>query len=447
MARTEQRFEGMTAAIFGLWRNWAIAFGVLTALVLISPLVPRPWLLPIYVLAYLLFQSIRFYLRYQRIPSCARFLREMSVILVINIIAVALVAVFGHGEEMYNFTGQPYTAQTPFIAVLVAAPTSAMVTLWFMMRRREPMICANCKRRFGNIIEHGFIGDLYRREWLYQTRLLFTLCLLVTVISWGYCLTRFVNVNLNRADYFYFIWMPLAIYVLSLLYLGMRYYTLWVYYCQNDEANEVNAPAETTLRFLILHHDQLLLSTVKTDQKLPSGARAVKFDTPAVMKIAYHDQLSLPEAERQFAELSGIDNAKLRLIYESPDAVTYHNIFHYFVFVDSSEVIADSKLQGEWFSRSELRQLIIQGLMARDLNVELNRIYTVAMAWKTYDTQGRRLYPIRNYRPTFRLHELRDWDVDYNDEVWLRVSRRNQDKVLYPMYRMADKLASKLGLV
>ena len=51
-------------------------------------------------------------------------------------------------------------------------------------------MCQKCKLRYGNVIEHGFIGELFSREWRYQTSLLFTLSLLLTVVDWGYYLTN-----------------------------------------------------------------------------------------------------------------------------------------------------------------------------------------------------------------------------------------------------------------
>ena len=67
------------------------------------------------------------------------------------------------------------------------------------------------------------------------------------------------------------------------------------------------------------------------------------------------------------------------------------------------------------------------GLLAPVLCDEIFRVYTVAMAWKTYHRDGRRRYAIRNYRPSFRLEDIHKWDVDYEDPQWLRVSKINQD--------------------
>lgn len=86
-----------------------------------------------------------------------------------------------------------------------------------------------------------------------------------------------------------------------------------------------------------------------------------------------------------------------------------------------------------------LRQLAQQGLLGRDLVSELMRIYKVAMAWKTYDEKGRRLYVIKHYKPTFRLRDIRKWDVDFNDYHWLAVDRTNEDKFWYPIKRLFNK--------
>ncbi len=37
-----------------------------------------------------------------------------------------------------------------------------------------------------------------------------------------------------------------------------------------------------------------------------------------------------------------------------------------------------------------------------------------------------RLYPIRHYRPTFRLRDLREWKVDYDDEVVRRGAQQRK---------------------
>ena len=234
MFRANERRQGMSAAIFGLWRNWAVAVGLLTVLTVLAPVVPRQWLAPINIGFYILLQIFHTELRKRDFPSCSRLIQQVSAVMMMTAVTLVALYFFGLGENPHELTGQPYDINSPIIAILITAPVATIVTLYYWLNRREPLVCQQCKMRYGNVIEHGFVGDLYRKEWRYQTKLLFVLSLVLSVVDWAYYMLMYVNTNLNRADLFFFIWMPLTIYVLSLIYLGCRYYYLWVYYCQND---------------------------------------------------------------------------------------------------------------------------------------------------------------------------------------------------------------------
>ncbi|MBD5224640.1 MAG: hypothetical protein HDS68_01565 [Bacteroidales bacterium] len=439
MNRADKRMQGLTAAISGLWRNWAVAVGLLTILAVCAPLVPRQWLAPINIVFFLALQWMHSAMRKRDVPSCSRLIQEVSAVILVTALFVVALHFFARGKELYEVTGQPFLADSPLIAILVTAPVASIVTLVFLLRRSEPLVCQKCKVRYGNVIEHGFVGKLFRREFLYQTRMLFALSVLLSVIEWGYYLVHYVNINLNKADFFFFVWLPLALYVLSLVYLGCRYYSLWVYYCHNDEDGMVAKPSASTLRYLILNEDKLFISIVDTGMKFGNGARMKHFDTPAVIRTSYSENENIHNAIRLFEQSTGIRDAVIRLAYTSPDTITYQNVFHYFAFLPDSEAIIDSKIEGEWLTWGHLRQMAHQKLLSSVLVSELNRIYKVAMAWKTYDEQGRRLYSIKHYRPTFRLRDIKNWEVDFDDPHWLIISKNNQDSFWYPIRRLFNK--------
>lgn len=436
----------MTAAIFGLWRNWAVAVGLLTVLTVLAPLVPRQWLAPVNVVFYVVLQLVHSELRKRDVPSCSRLIQQVSAVMLVTAISLIILYFYGNGEGVYEITGQPYDIHSPVIVILITAPVATLVTLFYWLNRREPAVCRRCKMRYGNVIEHGFVGDLFRQEWRYQTAMLFLLSLVLTVVDWGYYLMHYVNTDLNRADLFFFIWMPLAMYVLSLIYLGMRYYSLWVYYCQNDEGHYVEKPGATTLRYLVISGDKLFLNFYPTAATFPNGAKVKRFESPVVISTPYHERENLIEAEQLFKTETGLNSATIKFAYASPDAITYQNMFHYFAFLPSTDEIGFSKLEGEWFTWGNITQLAHQGLLGRDLASEIKRIYDISMAWKTYDENGRRLYNIKHYRPTFRLRDLCSWDVDYNDHKWLDVSHYNEDKFWYPFKQLfSRKLKTRRG--
>lgn len=434
----------MSVAIFGLWRNWAVSVGFLTLLTLLAPFLSHGWLLAANIVVCIALQLVRKDLRSRKVPSCSRFMDEISKTILIT---TAIVAFFYLGEKIgiqfKEFSGEDITLDSPLLIVLISSPVVAVVCACFLHARSEPLVCQQCKLRYGNVIENGFVGGLYRNEWRYQTRLLMWLGIGLTVIDWGYYCLRYVNVNLNRADIFYFLWLPLALYVLSLIYLGCRYFSVWMLYCQNDKGKFVSSPGATTLRFLMISGDHIFINIKADDILKQTGATQRIFDTPAKVRISYREREDLNEARRMFESVTGIKNADIRLIYTSPDPITYQNYFHYFAFVNDEAETADAKVKGEWISLGELTQLINSKLAARELSQEFNRIYRVAMAWKTYDKQGRRLYDIKHYRPTFRLRDIRGWDVDYDDPGWLRVGEHNEDSAIFRISGFFRKLTKK----
>ncbi len=437
----------MSVAIFGLWRNWAIGVGFLTLLTFVAPLLSHGWLLVMNIAVWLALQWIRAILKHREVPSCSRFMQDISTTILITTCIVAFVY-FGSrmGLNFKEASGEDFTLESPMLIVLISSPVVTLVSACFLFARNEPLVCQQCKLRYGNVIECGFIGALYRREWQYQTRLLMCLGLSLSVIVWGYYLLHYVNVNLNRSDYFYFLWLPLVIYVLTLIYLGCRYYSIWEMYCQNDEGHYVTTPGATRLRYLLICRDHIFINLHMADVKSGIHPGEKCFDTPAKVRIPYREREDISEARRLFESVTGIHEADIRLIYSSPDPVTYQNIFHYFAFVDDENVVEGSKIRGEWLTLGELTQLINNRMASRELDHEFSRIYRVAMAWKTYDTEGRRLYNIKNYRPTFRLRDLRHWDVDYDDPTWLMVGEHNEDTPFFRLNRFFRQLTHKLRL-
>lgn len=442
MFHSNQRREGMSAAIFGLWRNWTIAVGFLAILSFVSPLVKQVWLTPICLALFFGLQIVRGRMDNMSVPVCSRLYKEISVILLIICGVVICRNLLFHSE--FELTGQPVNEDMPMFGVLISGPVTVLVTLYFMFQKREPLVCQMCHVRHGNVIEKGFIGTIYQREWRYQTRLLCFLSALLSIGAWFYYLSHYINVNVNKADYFIFLWSPLVLYVMSLIYLGWRYYSLWVYYCQNDEHHLVQTDSTSTIRYVILSDDKIFLDIRAIGGKFDNGQDIKKFDTPAIVNLPFQERIDKARADQMFKQISGFNAQEIRLIYESPDNVTFRNIFHFFAFLNSTDEVIDSKLEGEWFTLGELRQLIAQRLIAPYLMAELTRVYRVAMAWKTYDRDGRRLYRIKHYRPTFRLKDIRGWDVDYSDPHWLTIGKYNEDSRFFSLRRLLHAIDVKL---
>ena len=116
------------------------------------------------------------------------------------------------------------------------------------------------------------------------------------------------------------------------------------------------------------------------------------------------------------------------------------NTFHYICCPNSSDVLEESGFKGKWYNQSQIERMLHNRELTPMLAAEIHRLYTVTMAWKTYDADGNRLYKVKNYHPLFRLNGICDWDVDFNSPLWLEVSRFNEDKPLFRFRRMLRRI-------
>ncbi len=431
--------------IFSLWVNWALGVGSLMVILFISPMIDKVWLpLIAFTLELFLYALVRRN-REARLPVCylipfiaTRVLFWAAVIMVlINMLHLNnFMAVIANSSEI--------NPEIPYISVLIVAPITLAITAWAYKKGHKLNYCMDCLFRHGTAAERGFLGNIFSQEGRYQVRMLMLLSLLLSVSSWIYYAFFYININLNRPDRFFFVWLPILLYVLSLLYLGIRYFSLWTYYCQNIEGSPLRHGSSTLLRYIIICGDHIYLKRPDPD-KDNVGAGEDKYDTPAHLYISYHNRVSDYEADNYMKGLSGLSGCDIRLMYLSTNFNADCNIYHYACFIDSKDIVEQSRIEGEWFTIDHINKLLCENNASMLLGSELNRIYTISMAWKTYDRAGRRLYNMRNYKPTFRLRDFKDWDVDLNDPEWLYVSVNNEDRPFYRIKRFWRRYVNGIG--
>ena len=249
---------------------------------------------------------------------------------------------------------------------------------------------------------------------------------IISVIDWGYYFICYRNISINKPDSFFFFVVPTAIYIWSIIYIRHSYRALGVangkiIYASSNASSETSTVLtdSSVFRFLIVRNDRLLLDVNEATMNNCS------VDTPIIEIKAHELKGSLESGRADIERITGLSEFKIKLLFTSedvPDNVTY---YHFLVTLKpESESV---NLQGHWLTLSAVNDLIKMGVVTSALANEIFRVYTMAMAWKTYDSKGYRRFPIRNYHPNFRLADLHDYDVDYNDKRWLRISTINQD--------------------
>lgn len=438
-----QRRNSLTQGIFSMWANWTIAVGFLALLVTVAPLLPAR---TVPLLALALGGAIAILDRRNRrlaSPVCFKIQYVIQAILIIGAICLFLTILYKLHSGIDWFIHQPTDKDTPLIGIVIVSPIATLVCAYYWMRSKKHCSCHLSSNRFGGAVDRGLLGMLYLRESKYQIKTLCIVSGVTAVICWAYYLLFYININISKSDTFFFIICPSVAYVLSVLYFGVRYYILWVYYCQNNAFNSVMSHNGTVLRYIVVCDGKILLTMPDYSNEI-SFSDEFKIDVPVKVTLPYRENMSEHEAHQIFVDASKLTDAETRMLFKSSDRGMYNNVFHYVAYTDDADKAAEM-LRGQWFTLAEVNELIKSKMVSVNLGYELSRIYTITMAWKTYDSKGRRLYAIRHYRPTFHLKDMRSWDVDYNDSNWLYVAHVNQDKPFYRLHRLWNKLTKGEG--
>lgn len=419
-----------TATIRGLWNNWAIAFGAIALVTFFSLFISKV-ILPaiIFVLAYVMMAKLKSDSGNSKMGACNLIVWATAIILFWSGLIMVIINII-HAEWFFGgrFVVEPFNPQHPYVASLIIFPTALAVSIYFLARGHSLKICQNCHARFGYYHQSSSVATLYFREARYQLRLMLMLSLLLSIVDWGYYYFFYINVNFNSPDKFYFIIMPIAVYLISLVYMSLRYMSMSDDLVARYSSKNMK-PMMTLVRFLVLSGDRILLSE-QSDGLI---------DTPVKKTMTRREEISLDEARHEFADMSGTKDFDLKFLYSESGYVNGTNVIHFAAFLPDATESHDLRVRGQWDTIDQLDRQLKAHKLTPLLMSELHRIYNITMAWKTYDRDGRRLYPIKNYHPTFRLRDFKKWDVDYTDLHWLDIASNNEDRPLFRLRRFWRK--------
>lgn len=413
-----------SATIRALWDNWAIAFGAISLVMLCSLFVSKLWL-PFILLGIAIvgMSKLKAESGHKHITACRLILWAMVLIVFWSAIVMILINVL---TAKWFFGGlavvEPFNPQHPYISSLIVFPVALFVSLYMLIRGHDMEYCRSCRMRFGYYPGKGIVSTFFYNETRYQLRMLLWLSLLLSAIDWAYYYFFYINVNYNKPDKFYFIVMPVAVYVLSLVFMTIRYITMSDSLTAGSSSGQLRTMM-TLIRYLVFADDVVCLGI--DDDNL--------IDTPAQMVIPRSDDMTDKDGAAYFARISGIENFDIKFVFSDAGFSNGANVYHYAVFLPERQDMG--ALKGKWCTLDDVDRMLKTGRLSPMLINEIYRIYNVTMAWKTYDRDGRRLYPIKNYRPTFRFRDFKTWDVDYNDLHWLDVATNNEDKPFYRLRR------------
>lgn len=427
--------------IFRLWLNWVMVAGAISLLVVLSLWLP-PAAMPVVAIIFQMafFMQVKANRR-KKMPSCyiLPFLATRIFFWTAVVMIMVLLLYSRHLVETI-FEGDTINAEIPFITVLIIGPVTVAVTLFAVIRGGKLRFCRDCKIRNGFPAERGFLGNLFSQEGNYQTRMLLNVSVLVTVVGWVYYFLAYVNVNLNEPDRLVFFWTPLILFVVTIVMMAARYLGLCNYYEQHFEGSGQQMRRSTMLRFIIIADNTIVLRAPQVDPDMDMTFVDSCYDTPASLVIPHRQRIGLDEAHAIFRDIMGV-KAEIRPMYVTDNGNADCNIFHYLCFISEEEAarFAQKRPELTFASIYQISKLIDSKQTARLLSAEIYRLHTMAMAWKTYDSQGRRRFKIKHYQPTFRLCDVHKWQIDFNDNNWLSINDFNADKPFFRLRRFWKK--------
>lgn len=438
----DRRLGMLIKSVYSLWREWLYSFGAITLCVILSYPLPK-FIHPavVLVVAWALSRYAASW-RSSGMFRCVRVTSLTATVLTLSAVVMIISLVINKTDLFSSFISpETKNPAIPYITALIVFPITVVVMTVGVFTHGKTRHCHECKMSAGCSPEDNFAGNIFHREALFQLRMLFWISATLTVVNWMYYFMYYSNASINGRDKYFFVILPVVAYVASLFYTGSRYKTI-VDKLRDIYSIRGRAEAVSVLRFLILRDDEMLLEVAEPKSDFDYS----QVDTPAIVELPYTSEISIKKAMTEFEKISGApaEDFDLRHLYNNMSMDGRSNIYHYVVMMkDEKPLPADWKLQGNWSTLDQINRLWKYNAITRSLAAEIHRIFTVTMAWKTYDSEGFRRYPIKNYHPTFRLRDFKDWDVDYSDPTWISVAANNQDNRMFRVRRLLAKIQGK----
>lgn len=413
-----------------IWLNWVVAYGAITLPLLLAIFTPKIWL-PFVCLAeaYILISLMKGDVT-NSVSRCTLIGVLASRVLLLSALSMLIVCILCTDFLVPTVIHlNLYNSEIPFVSCLVMMPITALLALCTLYLGLGSRTCRECQRQNGYYAGDSIIATLYYREAKYQVGVLLILSVVTGAVEYWYYFARYINAYMDAPDRFFFNFIPMAMYVLSVLFMRGRYASMRMLFETIAEANP-NADNSTLVRFLIFSGDKLLLQ--------PDDEN--KWDTPAQMVVSRTYAMGEKQAADLLSGKTGLEDFKLRYCFANEGFATSSNVLHFAAFVPESSNGIPGATAAQWFDAYMLDRGLAKNTLSQVLANELYRIHTMTMAWKTYNREGKRLYPIKHYRPTFRLGDLSRWDIDYDDTTWFDVAHNNEDRHFFMLRRLWGRM-------
>lgn len=425
--------------LYSFWKNLSIGLLALIAMMGVSQI------LPFYASPFISFLTAIFlYLllynnRNKADGSC------MIVIyaLLYSVINYTVVTVALNILNIWNLVKLPdefLFLNDPYLPTLLLNPICAITMLFIYLRRNHLGFCKECKMRGGSLYERGKAGALYEYESFYQIKNLFYIFFVLSVIIWVYYEFIYIRVSVNSRDTYVFSGLTIIAFVVDEVYFIYRYYNLYLDLKENDEIitqDELNnVMAKTYLRYYVICDNMIYLDPHSI---VPGEEYKEVLDTPFITRRAVNG-IPLPEVREIIQRLTGVKDGELRFFFGRKSAeLQNRSLLRYFYFLDGKkDECPELNIDGEWINFDEVRRIYTRtpGRLAPRCLSDISRIATIMLTEKIFDENGKRKLKLKSYTPSFNLIDLRNSQLDFQDDKWIKISMFNSDTPLYSIKKL-----------
>lgn len=419
--------------LYNLWRNLSVALLAVIMTVCLSSVLPY-YLAPI--IALLVATGLYFFVYNNRISSSGSCLMPVIVVLY-GIVAYAFITIIInllHVWGVYDLPHEFLFFTEPFIPALILSPVCLVVISSVYIRHNRMKMCIDCRMR-GNVGGRRGAQAVLNAESHYQIKNFIFMSAGLTIIVWLYYIFFYVSTNMNARDTYVFIWLTILGVLLDWLYFCIRYYNLYLDFKETDDFIPIeelkNQKAATYLRFYVICGDDMYLTRHAKDVSNPN--REV-IDTPFFTNEAVYGMLNT-NVKKIISDMTGYDNGELRFFFGRKSiGETNISILRYFYFLDGKpDDYNEMKTRGRWVSFERIKYLYShQPQQLSELAVfDITRLATIMLTEKIFDEEGYRKSKIKSYQPSFSLPEVKDSELDFQDDKWIEISLFNSDVPLY----------------
>lgn len=439
-----------SSQLYGLWKNLSTCLLVMIVLVAMTRLLPF-YLAPVLSLGCAVY--IYFILYNHRNNGGKNCVQTLYVffycIISYSFVSVILNVLYAWGLVL--FPRELLFFNEPYVITLVLMPVSFLTVLVMYFRRRRLSVCVDCRLRLGDRHERGTFGAIVDSESAFQLRNLIMLFGLISVLVWVYYLVFYVNISQNARDWYIFTWVTVIAFVIDELYFVARYYNL---YLQLKEDNDLITPEEisrnsstSSVRFYVVCGNSIFLNTHAVD---PHLVYREAVDTPFTCYCPTFN-LTVSEMRNRIEKMTGVKGGKLKFFFGRRHAdFQKSSMLRYFYFIEPSAVAEENRkndpsagcpviegVKGDWIDFNTVKMMYSdnRGRLAPTFVSDLSRLATIILTRKTFDEKGFRRNKLKSYNPTFSLDEVRNSEIDFQDDKWIKISLFNSDMSMYRLRR------------